>query len=62
MSPSPSAEKRAAYRAYSAGYISEAETRDVLGDGWERVEQLLAIERHVASVNRDTEDAAQHRA
>lgn len=61
-STSPSAEKRAAYRAYSAGYITEAEARAVLGDDWERVEQLLTIERHVAAVDRDAEDAPRYRA
>lgn len=50
------AEKRAAYRAFSAGYITESEARDVLGDDWERVEQLLTIEQHVAAVDRDAED------
>jgi hypothetical protein len=55
-------DKRAAYRAYSAGYITEDEAREVLGDDWERVAQLLTIEQHVAAVDRDTEDAEQYRA
>jgi hypothetical protein len=61
-STSPNAEKRAAYRAYSAGYITKTEARDVLGDDWERVKQLLTIEQHVAAVDRDAEDAEQYRA